>query len=153
MEILEVIDKIEEIIKNETLKEDEDNAETEERSTKNTVKELITLVLHFILNILRIPLNLIATYLRKEIVSAIKKDAKLYTLIMAIMAVLLIFFSVMWLFVSVAVAVYFHEQGSSVLISIVYSIGFQLISFMLMGLIALIASKNIKSLKMLKRLK
>jgi ABC-type transport system involved in multi-copper enzyme maturation permease subunit len=72
---------------------------------------------------------------------------------MGIMGVLFVFFSVIWLFISVAVGVYFYENGNSILISIVYSILFQLISFILVSLIALLASKKTESLKMLNNIK
>ena len=72
---------------------------------------------------------------------------------MGIMGVLFVFFSVIWLFISVAVGVYYYDKGHTLLISIIYSIGFQLISFIIMSLIAFIASKKLKSLKFLKRFK
>ncbi len=98
------------------------------------------------------PFKIIAKYLKNEIIAAIKKDAKLYAIIMGLMGVLFVFFSVLWLFISVAIGVYFNEKGHSILMSIIYSIGFQLISFVFIGAIAFIASKKIKSLKMLKKL-
>ena len=108
--------------------------------------------MQFFLNILKAPFRIIAKYLKKEIIATIKKDAKLLAFIMGILGVLLVFFSVLWLFISIAVGVYFQEQGHSILVSIVYSIVFQLICFIFLGFIAFISSKKIKSLKMLKNL-
>ena len=82
----------------------------------------------------------------------VKKDAKIYAFILGIMGVLFIFFSVMWLFVSVAVGVYFYDNGQSILFSIIYSIAFQLISFILLAALALFASQKLNTLKVLKQL-
>ena len=152
MEILEILDKIEKIIENKGLEPNKNRTETEESPQSDTIKEVIYLVLSFFLNILKSPFKIIAKYLKNEIIAAIKKDAKLYAIIMGLMGVLFVFFSVLWLFISVAIGVYFNEKGHSILMSIIYSIGFQLISFVFIGAIAFIASKKIKSLKMLKKL-
>ena len=108
--------------------------------------------MQFFLNILKTPFNIIAKYLRDEIIISVKKDAKLYVFIMGIIVVLFVFFSVIWLFISVAIGVYFYEQGHSILLSIIYSIGFQIVSFILISIIALIVSKKLKTHKMLKKL-
>jgi len=151
MEINEIIDRIESIIKSETHapsnKEDEQQA-----NTNNGVKDVFLLLLNFLLSIIKAPFDLIAKYLKNEIISAIKKDTKLYALIMGIMGIMFVFFSVLWLFISVAIGVYHFENGNSILTSIMYSITFQLISFIIVGLIAFIASTRIKSLKMLKKI-
>ena len=152
MEILEILDKIEEIIKSKDLEATENRTETEDHPDKNPDKDVIYLVLYFFPNILKAPFKVIAKYFKNEIITAIKKDAKLYAFILGIMGVLVIFFSVLWLFISVAVSVYFQEKGYSILMSTIYSIGFQLISFIFIGLIAFFASRKIKSLKMLKYL-
>lgn len=110
------------------------------------------MLLQFFLNIIKSPFKIIAKYLRDEIIIAVKKDAKIYAILMGIMGILFVFFSVMWLFISVAIGVYFFEQGYPILISIIYSIGFQIISFILLSLIAFFALKKLKSIKMLKKL-
>jgi hypothetical protein len=153
MDIPEILDKIEGILKSESLKSDENKLETESQPNKNSANNLIYLVFHFLLNILKAPFNLFAKYLKDEIISAIKKDAKLYALIMGMMGVLFVFFSVLWLFVAVVVGVYFHEKGHSILMSIVYSIGFQIICFIFVALIAFVSSRKIKSLKMISNMK
>ncbi len=154
MEIIEILDKIEKIIKTENseLVTEEEKSDKQTPDSKNSAKDIIYLVLHFFLNIIKAPFDLIAKYLKNEIVNAIKKDAKLYALIMGIMGVMFVFFSVLWLFISVAIGVYYFENGSTLLTSIMYSIGFQIISFVIIGLVAYIASTQIKSLKMLKKL-
>jgi len=154
MEILEILDKIENIIKTENseLVTDEEKSDKQTPDNKNSAKDIMYLVLHFFLNIIKAPFDLIAKYLKNEIINAIKKDTKLYALIMGIMGVMFVFFSVLWLFISVAIGVYYFENGDSLLNSIMYSIGFQLISFIIVGLIAFIASTQIKSLKMLKKM-
>ncbi len=154
MEIIEILDKIENIIKTENseLNTEEKKSDKQTAENKDSAKDIMYLVLHFFLNIIKAPFDLIAKYLKNEIISAIKKDTKLYALIMGIMGVMFVFFSVLWLFISVAIGVYYFENGNSILTSIMYSIGFQLISFIIVGLIAFIASTQIKSLKMLKKI-
>lgn len=152
MEIFEILDKIENLIKSEDLKSTENKTETEGQPNENPAKSVFSLVLSFFLNILKAPFKIIAKYLKKEIVATIKKDARLLAFILSIMGVLLVFFSVLWLFISIAVAVYFQEKGHSILMSIIYSVIFQTISFIILGFIAFISSKKIKSLKMLKSL-
>jgi len=153
MEIIEILDKIENIIKTENseLVTEEEKSDKQTAENKDSAKDIMYLVLHFFLNIIKAPFDLIAKYLKNEIINAIKKDTKLYALIMGIMGVMFVFFSVLWLFISVAIGVYYFENGKSILISIMYSIGFQLVSFIIVGLIAFIASTQIKSLKMLKK--
>jgi hypothetical protein len=151
MEINEIISRIESIIKSEdqksSPKEDEQQGEV-----TNGIKDIFILLLNFLLSIIKAPFDLIAKYLKNEIITAIKKDTKLYALIMGIMGVMFVFFSVLWLFISVAIGVYYFENGYSILTSILYSIVFQLISFTIVGLVAFIASTQIKSLKMLKKM-
>ncbi|MCD4771848.1 MAG: hypothetical protein K8R41_00525 [Bacteroidales bacterium] len=158
MEILEILEKIEEIIKSRDSKLSEEKIETEleneseSHPKKNIIKDIFYLVLSFILNILKAPFKLIAKYIKDEIFAVIKKDAKLYMFILFFLRVLLMFSSVLWFFISVAVGVYFYEKGHSILISIIYSIGFQLISFIIISLIIYIASRKIKSFKMMKNM-
>jgi len=151
MEINEIISRIESIIKSEdqksSPKEDEQQGEV-----TNGIKDIFILLLNFLLSIIKAPFDLIAKYLKNEIITAIKKDTKLYALIMGIIGVMFVFFSVLWLFISVAIGVYYFENGYSILTSILYSIVFQLISFTIVGLVAFIASTQIKSLKMLKKM-
>jgi hypothetical protein len=148
MKSKEIIDKIEKIIDSKI-----DNSDKiKNDSDKNIVEDIVYLALQFLLNIIKTPFSMMAKYLRDEVIISIKKDAKLYALVMGIMGVLFVFFSVIWLFISVAVGVYFHEQGYSILISIVYSIVFQIVSFILVSLIAFFTSKKLKSLKIMKKL-
>ena len=152
MKSKEILDRIEKILNNKIDDSDETKIDSENNSDKKIISDIIYLALQFFLNILKAPFNIIAKYLRDEVIISVKKDAKLYVLIMGIMGVLFVFFSVIWLFISVAIGVYFYEQGHSILLSIIYSIGFQIVSFILISIIALIASKKLKTLKMLKKL-
>jgi len=128
------------------------NESEKNNSTNDSLKELVSLLITFFMDIIKFPLKVIANIIRKEIIYTIRKDAKLYALIMGLMVVLFIFFSVLWLFVSTAVGVYFYENGSSILKSIMYSVLFQMVSFIILGTVAYIASGKIESLKMLKKL-
>ena len=152
MELIDILNKIENILKKENSNLMINDDKTGEQKQNNSAKEIMILVLQFLLSILRAPFDLIANYLKNEIINSVKKDAKLYALIMGIMGVMFVFFSVLWLFISVAIGVYYYENGNTILVAIMYSIGFQLVSFIIVGLIAYFASTQIKSLKMLKKL-
>jgi hypothetical protein len=153
MELLKVLEKIEEILKNES-RQLQESAETEnpDNSLKDSAKQILYLVLQFLLSILKAPFNIVARFLKDEIISAVKKDAKLYALMLAIMVVLFVFFIILWLFISAAVGFYFYDKGYPAFTAICYSIVFQLLSFAFLGLVSLIASKRLKSLKILKDL-
>lgn len=152
MEVLEILDRIEDIIKDQNKQsvESSQHSGSEEKTKESNIKTVTNLLLSFLLSILKAPFQLIAKYLKNEIITTVKKDARLYALVMGLMGVMFVFFVVLWLFISVAVGVYFYESGNTILVAIIYSIGFQLISFVLVALIAFFASRNIKSLKMLK---
>ncbi len=156
MKSKEIFNRIENIINNNVNKSDnakiDNEAENETKYDKNEFKDILYLLMQLFLNILKAPFKIVAKYLRDEIIIAVKKDAKIYMLIMGIMGVLFVIFSVIWLFISVAVGIYCYDKGHTILISIIYSIGFQLVSFILISLIALIASKKLNSLKVLKKL-
>lgn len=156
METKEILNRIENIINDSINKSDNSKIENEtdnkNKYAKSEFKNILYLLMQLFLNTLKAPFKIVAKYLRDEIIIAVKNDAKIYMLIMGIMGVLFVFFSVIWLFISVAVGVYFYDNGYTILISIIYSVGFQLISFILISLIALIASKKLKSLKVMKKL-
>ncbi len=145
MDTIDILDRIEEIIKNNDLEPDEHD----EKKSQNPVKEFVYLILSFFINILKTPFKLVAKYITNELVKAVKKDAKLYAFIMGLMGVMFVFFSVLWLFISFAVGIYFYDKGNTIFISVLYSIAFQIISFIVVAIIAIIAMKSIKSLKLL----
>jgi hypothetical protein len=156
MKSKEIFDRIENIINDNVNKSDnsktEDKTENEKKYAKTEFKDILYLLMLLFLDILKAPFKIVAKYLRDEIITAIKNDAKIFMLIMLIMGVLFVFYSVIWLFISIAVGVYFYDKGYTILISIIFSIGFQLVSIVLISLIALIASRKLKSLKMMKKL-
>ncbi len=150
MEIDEILNKIESIVNDKTLNFSDNKSE--KQTNNNSAKEMFYLILRFILSVIKAPFTLIAKYLKNEIVHAVKKDAKLYTLIIGMMGMLFIFFTVLWLFISVAVGVYYFENGNSIFVSALYSIAFQLTISIIVGIAAFILSTRIKSLNMLKQL-
>ncbi len=147
MKTSEIIDRLEDVIDNKIT-----NTEISELEKGEIIpKDIFYLAIQFILNIVKNPFEFISKYLKEEIIPYIKKDAGLYMLIMSIVVVLFVFFSVIWLFVSIAVGAYFYEQGNTLFISIVYSIIFQIISSIVALLTIYAASKNLESLKILKK--
>ncbi len=157
MKSKEVFNKIESIINDNVNKSgnsnNADRIENEDNDGKNEFKEILYLLMQLLINILKAPFKIVAKYLRDEIIIAAKNDAKIYMVIVVIMGILFVFFSLIWLFVSFAVAVYFYYEGNTILTSIVYSVGFQLIAFVLVSLVGIIVSKKLKSLKVLNKLK
>ncbi len=151
MKALEIIEKIEEIIQNK-LQKPEAGSEATGEQQQSAVKEIILLVVSFFLDMLKAPFKFMARYFLKETVAFAKKDARLYVFIMGLTGVMFVFFSVLWLFVSVAVGVYFYEHGDTVLTSILWSLLFQFLSIIVVGLTTYFAFRRIKSLKMMKTL-
>jgi membrane-associated HD superfamily phosphohydrolase len=156
MKSKDILNRIEDIIDNRIREFDDHSSENEEdtknKTDKNSFKEILYLLLQIVLNLLKTPFKIIALYVKNEIIDTVKKDAKIYALLMAIMVILFVFFSVIWLFISVAIGVYFYEQGYTIFTSIIYSIGFQILSFILIALVGLFSSKRLKSFTMMKKL-
>lgn len=152
MEIKQIFNRIESIISDNIKNDRENEVENEDGSIKKNLKDIFYLLLDLLLNILKAPFKLVARILRDELIASVKKDAKLYMFILLLSGVLFVFFSVIWLFISVAVGVYFYKKGNTVLLSIIYSIVFQTVSFIFVDLIAFIASKKITSLKLIKKM-
>ena len=147
MKTSEIIDRLEDAIDSKIT-----NTEISELEKGEIIpKDVFYLSIQFILNIVKNPFEFISKYLKEEIIPYIKKDAGLYMLIMSIVVVLFVFFSVIWLFVSIAVGAYFYEHGNTLFISIIYSIIFQIVSSITALLIIYVASKNLESLKILKK--
>ena len=143
MKLSELLEKLE-----TTLETGEKNVE-QTSAGKNPMKEIILLIVRFFSEFLMLPFKLLANYLKNELITAVKRDAKLYGLMMGLMGVLFVFFSVLWLFIAVGVGVYFYQKGNSLLLSIFYSVIFQIISFIVVALVVLITSKQVKSIKMI----
>ena len=156
MESKDIFNKIENIIYTEIEKSEvtkkEKGTGSENNLDKNSFKEIVSLMIRGLINFVKAPFNTVAKYLKNEIIQAVKKDAKLYVLIFGLICVLFLCFSVIWLSFFVAIGAYFYELGHSILISTIYSIVFQVVGFVLISIIALIASKKLTSFKMLKKI-
>jgi len=118
MDTLEIINRLEELIKNNNLDTTINSNDAKEETNGNPFKEFISLILSFFLNILKTPFKLVAKYVTN-------------------------------LFIAVGVGVYFYDHGLPVFTSILYSIVFQLISFIVIAILAYISMKSIKSLRLL----
>ena len=149
MELTEILKKIESTIKEENKKFESSNYLSETDSNSNASKNILHLVILYFLKLFKSPFT--KKYF-SNLIKIAKKDARLYAMIMGILSVLFIFFTVLWLFISTAIGFYFYEKGNTLFISILYSIGFQMIFFVSMILIGYFGSKRITSLKMVKSL-
>ena len=149
MDTLEIIDRLEELIKNNNLNTTKNSNDAKDKTSEDPFKEFVNLILLFFLNILKTPFKLVAKYVTNELLKAVKRDSKLYVFIIGLLVIMFVFFSVLWLFIAVVVGVYFYDHGHPVFTSILYSIVFQLISFIVIVILAYISIKSIKSLKLL----
>ena len=153
MEVIQILNRIEEILKNKDLENSfREEKEDESISSSNSIKEIIYLILSFILKIFKLPFKLIGEYIKEEIATSIKKDARIVAMIVGISGAIFLFLSVLWLFLAIAVGAYFQEQGETLFVSVIYSIGFQVLSIILAATLAIFASKRIKSLQLLKNI-
>ncbi len=143
MKTYQILDRIEEILE----REKEALKEEDPKTTKGVVVELVYLVLQFILNLVKAPFKFIAGYVKNELVTALKKDSGLMAVISVMVVVLFVFFLIFWLSVSVAVGVYFYENGNTLFVSVLYSIAFQTLSSLLALLIAYISMRRMKTFK------
>jgi len=148
----EILDKIENLIENKLSQSNKVKTELEEISNNRIIKDLFLLITQFFLSIIKSPFKTISMFLKNEIIIAMKKDGKLYALIFGIMITLFVFLSILWLFISIAVGAYFFERGHSIFSSTMYSIGFQFICILTISIIALFATKGLKSFKLFKRI-
>ena len=149
MDTFKILDRIEEILE----KEKDALKEEDPKTSKGVVMELVYLVLQFILNLIKAPFRFVAGYVKKEIVSAVKKDAGLMAVISAMIIVLFVFFLIFWFSVSVAVGAYFYENGNTLFVSILYSIAFQILSLLFVALVAYISVRSLKTFKIFRSLK
>ena len=152
MKTEEFIEKIENII-NENKAEQTKASEKQNgnREKNNLIMELLLLILSFVLDVLKSPFKLIATYVKNELFKAVKNDVMIYAVLLVMMGVLFVFFSVLWLSLSVAVSVYYYEHGKTMLHAIFYSLAFQGGFFAIISLIAWILKTKLNSLKVLRK--
>jgi len=148
----EAMDFINPYLKKEILMSEEQKIETEtnQDSKPNTLKSIMLSVLDYIINIVKLPFTVFAKFFTREIIKAIKKDVKTLVFSLLLIVSLLIISAIIWLFLAVAVGVYFYDKGNTILISIGYSLIFQSISLLLFSLILYITSKRLRSLKLIK---
>jgi len=159
MKQLNILAEIEKILKeNLSFNQSGNNAGSEkdlETNDDNTpkvgpVKAIINLLISFFVSVIKAPFELIHMYIKREIVSVIRRELKLYLSVIILFGILFTVFIVFWVLISLALGVYFQNQGVSLLNSILYVIGFQLSIFAIVSLIIYSVSKKIKSLKLLK---
>ncbi len=131
---------------------EEQKTETEENQEpkSNTLKSNMLSVLDYIINIIKLPFTVFAKFFTREIIRALKKDAKTIIFLGWLLVSLVVIASIMWLFLAVALGVYFYENGNTILISIGYSIMFQFVSFLIFGIILYFTSKKLRSVRLVK---
>ncbi len=116
----------------------------------NTLKGIMRSVLDYIVSIIKLPFTVFAKFFTREIIKAIKKDIKTYAFLTFLLFCMFIITLFIRLFLSIALGVYFYELGNTMLKSIGYSLLFQMISFIIIGLTLYLTSKKLRSLKLIK---
>ena len=122
-----------------------------ENNNDNYNEDFIKKSILFLLNIIKTPFEYLTRISKKEILKAIKKDIKLLVLIGLIIGALAIFILILWFSISVLIGTYFYEQGYSLFNSVLFSVLFQITCVIAVLLIAFIASKQLKSYKIIKK--
>jgi hypothetical protein len=159
MKQLEILNEIEKILKDAfnsstTNKATNDENLIEEKSKKSRkkgpVKAIANLIISFFMSVVKAPFQLIQVYIKNEIVAVIKKEIKSYFIVILLFCVLFTILVAFWVAISLAIGVYCVNEGLSLLTSIFYVIGFQLIAFLIVGFFIFRFSRKIKSLKLLR---
>ena len=147
MELKEILDRIDEILDREKKQINEDEGEN---APLNFLKEIVILLFQFLVTVVKAPFRFVAGYVKKELLAAVKKDSKLMAVISAMLIVLLVFFLVFWFSLSAAVGIYFYEEGNTLFVSALYSLAFQVVSSVLIGLIAYVSFRRLKTFRIYK---
>lgn len=161
MRQLEILNEIEYILKklfnpnsSEINADNDGNSKNEnlkESRIKGPIKAIFDLIISFFMSVIKSPFQLIHEIIKKEIIALIRKEIKLYFLVIVLLGILLTIFIVFWVSISLAVGVFFREDGASLFTSILYVIAFQLVIFTIISIVFYRISRKIKSLKFLRR--
>ena len=160
MRQLEILNEIEYILKklfnpnsseiNLDTDENSENENIKESRKKGPVKAIFDLIVSFFMSVIKSPFQLIHEFIKKEIIALIRKEIKFYFWLIVLLGVLFTIFIVFWILISLAIGVYFREDGASLLTSILYVISFQLLTFTLISIVFYRISRKIKSLKFIR---
>lgn len=156
MKQVEILNEIEKILKGNLTAEDsvdelDDVSGKKKKSRKKgPVKAIFNLLISFLMSVIKAPFQLIQVYIKNEIVAVIRKELKLYFIIIILFGVLFTIFITFWVLISLAIGAYFVDQGETFLTSVLYVLGFQLLSFAIIGFVFYKTSGKIKSLKLLR---
>jgi len=149
MRLVSILNKIEKIIK----KDWKNSSKMTGIALSNSNREISYLVAEFLLKTVKKPLKFFEKKLKDKVIESIKKDAKLYALILGVFMFVFVIFFVLWVFISIAVGIYFKEQGNTYFVSIMYSILFQVFTIPIVGFVAYKSFKNLQSVKIMKEFK
>ncbi len=101
-----------------------------------TIEEKVSINLEFIKKAATLFVPVLKSFVTNPIKSAVKtasRELKIFGSLGMVAVVLLIFFVIGWLTLSVLVGAWFYDQGSSLSASVLYSLIFQLISFIMVS--------------------
>lgn len=138
MKTKDLIDQLEALLLNqetETTEESEtnntstDEPQTAKTSIKDRFKKAFSLLLTFVIDLIKMPFVWFFNYFKQEVVTAIKKDIRTMLSMAAIMSILYLLFFIFWFSIAVLIGVFFYEKGFSLTNAILSSIAFQFLVF------------------------
>lgn len=161
MKQLEILNKIEEILQknlnfssSSSKKNNQSEMETQQSDEKEKVspfKEILNLLISFFMSVIKAPFQLIHLYIKKEIVTVIRTELKLYVVLIILLGIMFTVFMAFWVLISMAVGFYFQDLGYSNFQSILFTIAFQVLVFLIFMFIFFRVSRKVKSLKLFKK--
>jgi hypothetical protein len=157
MKQLEILNKIEEVLKNSLNFNSSNNKskmESENQSNEKKIsplKEIVNLIISFFMSVIKAPFQLIQVYIKKEILAVVRKDVNHYFKLIFLLGILFTIFIVFWVLISLAVGFYFQQLGFTNLQSILLSIAFQIVIFSVVSFIFYKTTKKIKSFQMIRK--
>lgn len=161
MKQLEILNKIEEILQknlnfssSSSKKNNQSEMETQQSDEKEKVspfKEILNLLISFFISVIKAPFQLIHLYIKKEIVTVIRTELKLYAVLIILLGIMFTVFMAFWVLISMAVGFYFQDLGYSNFQSILFTIAFQVLVFLIFMFIFFRVSRKVKSLKLFKK--
>lgn len=149
MKIKEIFKKIDKILKEKEELPKLSDIEKGRKKAKSTLQKLFSLFK----KIFNTQYAIVASYLKQELKLALKNDLKLFGVIVGLLALILVIFTVFWLFISLAITAYFFESGNSILHSILFTMGIHLIVIVVLSIGVFISSKNFKTHKVYSKIR
>jgi bacteriorhodopsin len=157
MKQVEILSEIEKVLKDSfsTSAETEEFDETskgkrKKKRKKGPVKAIFDLLVSFFISVIQSPFQLIHQFIKNELVKIVRKELKSYFILIILFGVLFTIFIVLWFLISLAIGIYFQENGFTFFHSILLVIAFQIIVFAIVSIVIYKMAGKLRSLKLLR---